>query len=215
MYVYVHTYVYIHLYVYVCKCIHVRVCVCIYKCIYVCLAREPREWSYICTYICIHTSVCICIYKCVYVCLAREPREWSFFMSSLESFMHFNNFYLFGCIESQLWRAGSCVAEHGLSSYSTRAQLSHAMWDLSSVTRNQTCVPYIGRWILIHWTTREVPVFCIFNTVSPLFTIRVSSIPRLNSSLICVQRSQARCPPHTMGHIVLLLIWLPHILGLK
>ena len=30
-------------------------------------------------------------------------------------------------------------------------------WDLSSPTRDQTCIPCIGRWILNHWTTREVP----------------------------------------------------------
>ena len=31
------------------------------------------------------------------------------------------------------------------------------MWDLSSPTRDRTCVPCIGRWILYHWATREVP----------------------------------------------------------
>ena len=35
------------------------------------------------------------------------------------------------------------------------------MWDLGSPSKNWTCVPWIGRWILNHWTTREVPV-CIF-----------------------------------------------------
>ena len=32
------------------------------------------------------------------------------------------------------------------------------MWDLSSLTRDWTRVPCIGRWILNHWTTREVPL---------------------------------------------------------
>ena len=31
------------------------------------------------------------------------------------------------------------------------------MWDLTSLSRNQTCTPYIGRWGLNHQTTREVP----------------------------------------------------------
>ena len=31
------------------------------------------------------------------------------------------------------------------------------MWDLSSPTRDRTHVPCIGRQILNHWTTREVP----------------------------------------------------------
>ena len=30
------------------------------------------------------------------------------------------------------------------------------MWDLSSPTRDRTHVPCIDRWILNHWTTREV-----------------------------------------------------------
>ena len=36
------------------------------------------------------------------------------------------------------------------------------MWDLSSPTRNWTCIPFIGRWSLSHWTTREVPEFSVF-----------------------------------------------------
>ena len=32
------------------------------------------------------------------------------------------------------------------------------MWGLSSLTRNRTCALCIGRWILKHWTTREVPL---------------------------------------------------------
>ena len=31
------------------------------------------------------------------------------------------------------------------------------MWDLSSLTRDRTRVPCIGRRILNHWTTREIP----------------------------------------------------------
>ena len=31
------------------------------------------------------------------------------------------------------------------------------MWDLSSLTRDQTCTSYIGRQSVNHWTTREVP----------------------------------------------------------
>ena len=32
------------------------------------------------------------------------------------------------------------------------------MWDLSSLTRDWTCTPCIGRWRLNHWVTREVPL---------------------------------------------------------
>ena len=38
------------------------------------------------------------------------------------------------------------------------------LWDLHSPTRDQTCVPCIGRWILNHWTIREVPQSFILNT---------------------------------------------------
>ena len=31
------------------------------------------------------------------------------------------------------------------------------MWALSSLTRDQTCIPWIARWILNQWTIREVP----------------------------------------------------------
>ena len=56
----------------------------------------------------------------------------------------------------QLWYMGSRA--RGLSSCSMRAQLTRGMWDLSSPTRDRTRISCIGRRILNHWTTREVPV---------------------------------------------------------
>ena len=56
-----------------------------------------------------------------------------------------------------LWHAGSLVVAHGLRSCGARASLPRGMWDLSSPTRDRTCVPCIGRHILNHWTTSEVP----------------------------------------------------------
>ena len=51
-----------------------------------------------------------------------------------------------------------------LSSCGTRALLPCSMWDLSSLTRDRTCVPWIGRQIFFHWTPREVPhAFFFFN----------------------------------------------------
>ena len=35
--------------------------------------------------------------------------------------------------------------------------MPHGMWDLSAPSRDWTHVPCIVRWILNHWTTREVP----------------------------------------------------------
>ena len=34
----------------------------------------------------------------------------------------------------------------------------------SSQTRDQIHVPFIGRWILNQWTTKEAPLASIFNT---------------------------------------------------
>ena len=36
--------------------------------------------------------------------------------------------------------------------------VAYSMQNLSSLTRDQTCVPCIGKQILNHWTTREVPM---------------------------------------------------------
>ena len=35
----------------------------------------------------------------------------------------------------------------------------HRMWILGSSTRDQTFTPCTGRWILNHWTTKDVPSF--------------------------------------------------------
>ena len=44
----------------------------------------------------------------------------------------------------------SVVVAHRLGSYS--------VWDLSSLTRDRIPVTCIARWILNHWTTRDVPL---------------------------------------------------------
>ena len=75
---------------------------------------------------------------------------------------------------------GSWALEHRLSSCGAGAQLPHGMWDLSSPTRDQTRVPCIGRWILNHWTTREVPLIYFFNA-------NQLCIPRINSTYVQIQ----------------------------
>ena len=43
------------------------------------------------------------------------------------------------------------------------------MWDLSSLTRDQTHIPCIRRLILNHGTAREVPTICLLmNQISEL-----------------------------------------------
>ena len=54
-----------------------------------------------------------------------------------------------------LRRVSSVVVAQGLN-------CPTAMWDLSSPSRDQTCIPCIGRQILYHWTTRVVPVLDSF-----------------------------------------------------
>ena len=58
-------------------------------------------------------------------------------------------------LDLSLWSTGSRA--HGLSGWGAWALLSCGMWDLSSLIRDQTCVPYAGRQILNHWTAKEVP----------------------------------------------------------
>ena len=43
------------------------------------------------------------------------------------------------------------------SSCGAWAWLPGGMWDLSSLTKDRIHVPHIGRRILTHWTTREIP----------------------------------------------------------
>ena len=52
----------------------------------------------------------------------------------------------------------SLVEALRLSSCGGHVQLPRSRWDLNSPTRDRTHVPCVGRWILYHWTTREVPI---------------------------------------------------------
>ena len=61
-----------------------------------------------------------------------------------------SSFFFFCC-------AGSSLRHVGFSSCSMWALLPHSVWDLSSLTRDRTHIPCIGRWILNCWTTREIP----------------------------------------------------------
>ena len=62
------------------------------------------------------------------------------------------------------------VAAHGLQSMDSAVWYTGlvAPWHVeSSQTRDQNCVPCIGKQVLNHWTTREVlnPIFKIYNTL--------------------------------------------------
>ena len=51
----------------------------------------------------------------------------------------------------------------GLCSCGTWASLRHDMWDMSSLTSNQTHTRCFGRWILNHWTPRKVPQYAFYS----------------------------------------------------
>ena len=66
-----------------------------------------------------------------------------------------------------LWCTGcsmqaSVVRALRFSSCGTWSWLPCSMWGLSSLTRDQTCIPCIARWILNHWTSREVSFTFLF-----------------------------------------------------
>ena len=65
------------------------------------------------------------------------------------------------------------------------------MWDLSSPARDQTCTPYIGKQILNHWTTREVPFLFLF------FIIFIQMVGTVSASDLDQARDDVL--PHMLG----------------
>ena len=79
----------------------------------------------------------------------------------------------FGGAGSSLLCAGSSVvvvfglltvAEHGLKSCGLRPSLLPGLWNLPGP--GWKVCPCIGRWVLHHWTTREVPISLVFKLFS-------------------------------------------------
>ena len=64
------------------------------------------------------------------------------------------------------------------------------MWDLSSLTRARTCVSCIARWILNHWTTREVPI--LDQTFMTLWTKNVTCHPSKQQMLPIITLSTTK-----------------------
>ena len=100
-----------------------------------------------------------------------------------ESYYHTLLFFFFSCCTgSSLKHAGWGTralprACSGFSSCGTRAYLPQDMWDHSSLNRDRTCVSCLGRWILYHWTTREVPEFLyLLNFPSKECLIRLAKL---------------------------------------
>ena len=67
------------------------------------------------------------------------------------------------CGLSSWWHKGSLVEACRLRKFQHAGLVTRSVWDLSSLTRDQTHVPCIGRQTLNHWITREVfPQFSYF-----------------------------------------------------
>ena len=69
------------------------------------------------------------------------------------------------CCTQSFSSCSTQALERGLSGCGEWAQFPLGVQDRSCQTTGQTCVLHIGRRILIHWTTKEVPLFlclCIF-----------------------------------------------------
>ena len=98
-----------------------------------------------------------------------------------KSTTQFLKIHLFVCIGSYLPHVGSFVAEHRLLSScgawapeclgpvfaACGLSCPHGMWDIGSQTRDGTHVPCIGKQILNHRTTREVPYIRDLCHISP------------------------------------------------
>ena len=63
------------------------------------------------------------------------------------------------------------------------------MWDLSSLTRDQSCIPCIGRWILHHWITREVPKIIIFPNL--FLGLKLSPVNAVSSIQHVLEQAQS------------------------
>ena len=85
------------------------------------------------------------------------------------------------------------------------------MWDLSSLTRDRTRVPCVGRRILNHWTTREIPG-CILNVGLLRFPYRLDVAADLRKKgvggvFVCLFVSPNPNPQQPAGGRCHLLPW--------
>ena len=81
------------------------------------------------------------------------------------------------------------------------------MWDLSSLTRDKTHIPCIGRRILNHWTTREIPVYLVFKETARPFSREAVCVTF--PPVTCVCDAISRHPHH---HFLLWLFFIFAIL---
>ena len=60
--------------------------------------------------------------------------------------------------------------------------------NLSSQTRDRTCIPYVGRQSLNHWATKEVPFLALFEEVLKIFNSKATTEEmKYNTTRILIQ----------------------------
>ena len=92
-------------------------------------------------------------------CCFRIPFPLFTIVSSYHSFSFYSFIYL---AVSGLSRCLQAPGHEGCIA-ALQAWLLQGMWDLSSLTRDRTCIPCIARWILNHWDHQGCPgaILCV------------------------------------------------------
>ena len=83
----------------------------------------------------------------------------SFCVSHSSSIFFFKIFFLCGHFKSLYWICNNIL-------FYVLVFWPEAMWDLSFLTRDQTCTHCIGGWSLNHWVIWEVPLLFLFKEAS-------------------------------------------------
>ena len=99
--------------------------------------------------------VCLCVFRGLLSVLLVQL--CGFILESFHSFFILAVFGLRCSTHASLVSARAPCA--------VQARLPCTMWDLSSLTRDCTLVPCIGRRFLNHWVTREVPYNFFLNSI--------------------------------------------------
>ena len=121
-----------------------------------------------------------------------------------------NNPLQYSCLENPTDRRAWRATVHRITKSRTWLKQPH-MWDLSSLTRDQTHILCIASWILNHWTTRQVPPKCALGRVS---TDPPTFCPFLVSLLSEVLKSQCFWFLGLPGFVFLVYFGPPHFHGL-
>ena len=81
------------------------------------------------------------------------------------------------------------------------------MWDLSSLASDWICIPCIRRWILNHWTNREIPlILYLIHFHFPLIITKFSTSRAMSSEYACTHQtvsflSLSCLPCHHWSHL--------------